>query len=88
MKKEQLKDTAAQILRLLQEDTLALAPIIQQRTHMDNWRNTETQKKWENMVTNVTLDQEFPSVLGIERKKNFYFPANLRNVGASFFFFW
>lgn len=36
MKKEQLKDTAAQILRLLQEDTLALAPIIQQRTHMDN----------------------------------------------------
>lgn len=87
MKKEQLKDTAAQILRLLQEDTLALAPIIQQRTHMDNWRNTETQKKWENMVANVTLDQEFPSVLGIERKKNFSFPANLRNVGASFLFF-
>ena len=87
MKKEQLKDIAAQILRLLQEDTLALAPIIQQRTHMDNWRNTETQKKWENMVANVTLDQEFPSVLGIERKKNFSFPANPRHVGASFFLF-
>lgn len=39
------------------------------------------------MVANVTLDQEFPSVLGIERKKNFSFPANLRNVGASFLFF-
>ena len=39
------------------------------------------------MVANVTLDQEFPSVLGIERKKNFSFPANPRNVGASFFSF-
>ena len=39
------------------------------------------------MVANVTLDQEFPSVLGIERKKNFSFPANPRNVGAFFFFF-
>ena len=39
------------------------------------------------MVATVTLDQEFPSVLGIERKKKFSFPANPRNVGAFFFFF-
>ena len=39
------------------------------------------------MVANVTLDQEFPSVLGIENKKNFSFPANPRNVEPYFFFF-
>lgn len=39
------------------------------------------------MVANVTLDQEFPSVLGIENKKNFSFPANPRNVEHYFFFF-